>query len=339
VLKIKKLRKITPNKKRIILPVSVALIFIFTALINVSIQPSYSQEKKDKEISHTVAVSAISIAVTVHDKKGRYINDLTKEDFSIYENDEKKNITYFNHDFKAPLSLTVLLDVSGSMALQDKLKESKESLKYLATSLLDLEDEFSLLIFADGEVEVAMNFSNNKNYFLEVLDKTEAYGQTALNDAVAVTPEFANKGDNEKRAILLITDGIENDSQYSHYQAVEIARRVDIPIYTIGYKIPLSDQYLKKYKHSPSLTSSGIVYSLERFSRATGGKAFFINQAEELKTALKEIKRELGYQYIIGYTSYSDHENEYREIKVITSKKRYKVRTREGYYSGEKKSP
>jgi len=339
VLKIKKLKKITPNKKRKVLPLPVVLIFIFTALINVSSLPAYSQETKNKEISHNVAVSAISIAVTVHDKKGRYINDLTKENFSIYENDDEQDITYFSHDFKAPLSLTVLLDVSGSMDLQDKLRESKESLKYLVTSLLDLDDEFSLLIFADGEVEVAMNFSNNKDYFLAVLERTEAYGQTALNDAVAVTPEFANKGNSEKRAILLITDGIENDSQYSHYQAVEIARRVDIPIYTIGYKIPLSDQYLKKYKHSPSLTSSGIVYSLERFSRATGGKAFFINQAEELKTALREIKKELSYQYILGYTSYRNQENEYREIKVITSKRKYKVRTREGYYSGEKKSP
>jgi VWFA-related protein len=308
-------------------------------MVNVSSLSSFSQETKNKKTSHTVSVSAISIAVTVQDKKGRYINDLTKEDFSIYENNEKRDLTYFSHDFKAPLSLTVLLDVSGSMALQDKLKESKESLKYLATFLLGLDDEFSLLIFADGEVEVGMNFSNNKNYFLAVLEKTEAYGQTALNDAVTVTPEFANKGNNEKRAILLITDGIENDSQYSHYQAVEIARRVDIPIFTIGYKIPLSDQYLKKYKHSPSLTSFGIVYSLERFSRATGGKAFFINQAEELKTALREIKEELSHQYILGYTSYRNQENEYREIKVITSKKKYKVRTREGYYSGEKKSP
>ncbi|HEA64699.1 MAG TPA: VWA domain-containing protein [Candidatus Aminicenantes bacterium] len=309
------------------------------AMINVSSLSSFSQETENKKTSHAVAVSSISIGVTVQDKKGRYINDLTKEDFSIYENNEKRDLTYFSHDFRAPLSLTVLLDVSGSMALQDKLKESKESIKYLVTFLLDLDDEFSLLIFADGEVEVAMNFSNNKNYFLTVLEKIKAYGQTALNDAVTVTPEFADKGNNEKRAILLITDGIENDSQYSHYQAVEIARRVDIPIFTIGYKIPLSDQYLQKYKHSPSLTSFGIVYSLERFSRATGGKAFFINQAEELKTALREIKKELSYQYILGYTSYRNQENEYREIKVITSKKKYKVRTREGYYSGEKKSP
>jgi VWFA-related protein len=339
VLKIKKLGRVTLSKQGKFLPLSVIFIFVFTSMINVSSLSSFSQETKNKKTSHNVSVSAISIAVTVQDKKGRYINDLTKEDFSIYENNEKRDLTYFSHDFKAPLSLTILLDVSGSMAIQDKLKEIKESLKYLVTFLLGLDDEFSLLIFADGEVEVGMNFSNNKNYFLAVLEKTEAYGQTALYDAVTVTPEFANKGNNEKRAILLITDGIENDSQYSHYQAVEIARRVDIPIFTIGYKIPLSDQYLRKYKHPPSLTSFGIVYSLERFSRATGGKAFFINQAEELKTALREIKKELSHQYILGYTSYRNQENEYREIKVITSKKKYKVRTREGYYSGEKKSP
>lgn len=307
------------------------------AMINVSSLLSFSQETKNKRLVHEIAVNAISIAVTVQDKKGRYINDLKEEDFNIYENNEKKDITYFSHNFEAPLSLTVLLDVSGSMALQDKLKESKEALNYLITYLLELHDEVSLLIFADGEVEVAVSFSNNKNDFLSVLEKTEAYGQTALNDAVAVSPEFANKGNNEKRALLLITDGIENDSQYSHDQAVEIARRVDIPIYTIAYKIPLSEQYLRKYKHSPALTFSSIVYSLERFSKATGGKAFFINQANELKTALRKIKIELSHQYILGYTSYRNLKNEYRKIKVITSNKKYKVRTREGYYSGERK--
>lgn len=312
-------------------------IFLFMVMMNLSSLSSFSQESKNKKLVHDIAVSAVSIAVTVQDKKGRYINDLTKEDFNIYENNEKKDITYFSYNFEAPLSLTVLLDVSGSMALQDKLKESKEALNYLIAHILDLRDEASLLIFADGEVEVALNFSNNKNDFSAVLEKTEAYGQTALNDAVAISPEFANKGNNEKRALLLITDGIENDSQYSHDQAVEMAKMVDIPIYTIGYKIPLSEQYLQKYKHSPALTSSGIIYSLEGFSEATGGKAFFINQADELKNALRKIKIELSHQYILGYTSYRNTKDDYRKIKVITSNKKYKVRTREGYYSGEKK--
>jgi VWFA-related protein len=276
--------------------------------------------------------------VSVQNRRGRHITDLSKEDFFVFENDEQKAITYFSHDFEAPLSLTVLLDVSGSMALQDKLKESKGALEYLMKNLLMDRDEVSLLIFADGDVEVASNFSKDKTDFLSVMDRTEAYGQTALNDAVGVSPDFANEGNNEKRALILITDGIENDSEYSPDQAIEVARRVDIPIYTIGYKIPIDEQYLKKYKRSKGLTASGIAESLEKFSEATGGKAFFVNQILDLKNALRLIKQELSHQYILGYTSYTAPDSEYRKIDVKTKKKSYRVRTREGYYSGEKKT-
>ena len=330
------MEKITQNTHRI-LGISAILAVFIVVIMNVFSGFAFPQETKKKEISYDIAVSAISIAVTVQDKKGLYIRDLDKDDFSIYENDEKKEITYFSHNFDAPLSLTVLLDVSGSMALLDRLKESKDALKYLATYLLDESDEVSLLIFADGEVEVAVNFSKDKSEFFKVLEETEAYGQTALNDAVGVSPEFANKGIFEKRALLLITDGIENDSQYSPEQAIEVARRVDVPIYTIGYKIPFSEQYLNKYKRSQGLTASLIIGSLERFSSATGGKAFFVDNAFDFKHTLRMIKRELSHQYIIGYTSYTDPKNEYRKIKVTTSKGNYKIRTREGYYGGEKK--
>jgi len=307
------------------------------AIIKGASSLSFAQEKKKQEITYDVAVTAISIAVSVQNRKGRYITDLRQEDFFVYENNQKKDITYFSYNFEVPLSLTVLLDVSGSMALQDKLSESKDALDYLMKYLLTDRDEVSLLIFADGEVEVASSFSKDKTDFLSDLEKTEAYGQTALNDAVGVSPDFANRGNNEKRALLLITDGIENDSEYSPEQAIEVARRVDIPIYTIGYKIPLDEQFLKKYKRSKRLTASGIAESLERFSEATGGKAFFVNKALDLKNALRLIKQELSHQYIIGYTSYSDPDKEYRKIKVVTIKKSYRVRTRKGYYSGEKK--
>jgi Ca-activated chloride channel family protein len=306
------------------------LIPLLAAMTGVASLPSLSQEKK-KELEYQISVSAVAIAVTVQDKAGRFVNDLAGKDFTIYENNLKQALTYFKHDFDAPLSLTVLLDVSGSMALLDRLKESKDGLRYLLMNLLRPQDEISLLIFADGEVEVAAKFSTDKSAFLAELDKIEAYGQTALNDAVAVSPDFANKGKNEKRAVLLITDGIENDSQSTPDQAVEIARRVDVPIYTIGYKIPESEEYLSKHKRPKTLTPTGIIGTLERFSQATGGKAFIINQFGEMKTALVDIKRELSHQYILGYTSYKPAKNEYRKITVVTPKKKYKVRTRAGY--------
>ncbi len=299
------------------------------ALLGTALSLSLPQDKQ-KDSAYEISVSAVSIAVTVQDKKGRFINDLTEKDFSVFENQKKQHITYFRHDFQTPISLTVLLDVSGSMELQDKMKECKEALSYLVTYLLRPQDEVSLLIFADGEVEVASRFSTDKQDFLTVLEGAEAYGQTALNDAVAVSPEFANRGKNEKRALLLITDGVENDSYSTPEQAVEIARRVDVPIYTIGYKIPLSEQ-LEKHKRTPGLSSSGIVEALGRFSRATGGAAYFLDRAFDLNAAMRDIKRELSHQYIIGYTAYTDPDGSYRRIEVRTSKKKYRVRTREGY--------
>lgn len=333
----KRWKSFQPNNKCLKLK-AIQVLSLFCGSLFLAALAAFSQEPQKKSIGHDIDVIAVSIAVTVEDRRGRAVNDLTQEDFTVLENGEKKKITYFSRDFEAPLSLTVLLDVSGSMVLQDKLKECKQVLTFLAQSLMGPRDEISLLIFADGEVEVAVDFSRSREDFLSVLEKTEAYGQTALNDAVAVSPEYANKGINEKRALLLITDGIENDSQYSYEQAVEIAGRVDVPIYTIGYKIPLSEQVLNKYKRTPALTPSGIMGSLENFSEATGGRAFFLNQPEELRPVLIRVKQELSYQYILGYTSHSDPGGGFRKIDVMTSKRRFRVRTREGYYSGEKSS-
>jgi Ca-activated chloride channel family protein len=304
---------------------------LFLALAGSAFSPGRSQEAKKRELTHQISVSAVSIAVTVQDRAGRYINDLAEKDFKVYENGSPCPITYFQHDFEAPVSLTVLLDVSGSMAVGNKLEESKTMLRSLLTSLLNPRDEASLLIFADGEVEVAAGFATDRGAILAELDNVEAYGQTALNDAVAVSPEFAQKGRNEKRALLLITDGVENDSRATPDQALAIARRVDIPIYIIGYKIPLSEEYLRKHKRAASLTPTSIIDTLERFSLATGGKPFMIDEPGAMMAAATEIRRELSHQYILGYTSYKSEGNEYRKITVETAQKKYRVRTRAGY--------
>jgi len=289
-----------------------------------------SQAQVKDPAAHEYVVRAITLAVTVQDARGRFVNNLTEKDFTVYENNVKKPLTYFLHDFGAPLSLTVLLDVSGSMAFEDKLQECKEALTNLARRQLRLRDEIALLIFADGQVEVAAKHSTNKSDFIDVLERTEAYGQTALNDAVAVSPEFATRAKNEKRALLLITDGVENDSEATPDQALEIARRVDVPIYTVGYKIPRNER-LAAHKRVPGLTTEGIVETLDKFSRATGGRAWFLDDLAELEEVFREIKREQSHQYIIGYTSYQDTSDLYRWIRVTTPNYKHKVRTRHGY--------
>ncbi len=293
--------------------------------------PALAQEKPEEIHGYGVTVTSVTLAVTVQDGRGRYVNDLTQADFAVTENGASRTISRFSHDFGAPLSLTILLDVSGSMALQDKMAECRAALSRFVADGLKPSDEAALLIFADGEVEVASGYSEDKTRLVELLAGMEAYGKTALNDAVAVSPEYARKGRYEKKALLLVTDGIENDSQYSPAQAAEIARKVDVPIYTMGYKIPLDEKLLGKHKRAPGLTSVGIVESLENFSRATGGKAFFASSPAELAAALGEVRRETGHQYILGYTSHSSLDGGFTKIKVLTKNRKLRVRAREGY--------
>ena len=292
--------------------------------------PLLAQENVQDKTAHEYVVRAITLAVTVQDGKGRFVNNLTQKDFTLLEDDKKKPITYFNHDFGAPLSLTVLLDVSGSMALQNKLEECKAALRNLATRLLRPRDEIALLLFADGQVEVAAKHSTDKTGFLKALESAKAWGQTALNDAVGVSPEFATRAGNEKRALLLVTDGLENDSQSTPEQALEVARRVDVPIYSIGYKIPLNEQ-LVGLKRQAGTTSAGIMATLDKFSRATGGKAWFLNEPTDLADVIQEIRNEQAHQYIIGYTSYQDTSDLYRWIRVATPNHKLRIRTRQGY--------
>ncbi len=317
------------DKSKVLYKFFVALFLFFTRCILLAQESA--QEKKKSGLDYHLSVSAISLAVTVQDKRGRYVNDLEAKDFTVYEDGIRQTLTYFKHDDKAPISLTVLLDVSGSMAIQDKLKESKEALSYLLVNLLGQEDEVSLLVFADGEVEVAAGFSMDKKKFIVELEKLEPYGQTALYDAVAVSPEFANRGNREKRALLLLTDGIENDSLCTPEQALEIARRVDVPIYVIGYKIPRAELFLRRYKAKSGLSSVGIMATLEKFSLATGGKAFFVDEPYGLKSVLSEIRRELSHQYLLGYTSHKPARGDYRKIRVVTKDPGHRVRTRQGY--------
>lgn len=289
-----------------------------------------NQKIPQEKAAYSVTVNAITIAVTVQDKKGRYINNLEEKDFIVYENNEKKTINYFRHDQSAPLSLTVLLDVSGSMALENKFEECRRALQILAEKVLAPRDELALLVFADGQVEVAARHSIDRSAFLVALEREQAYGKTALNDAVAVAPQYAVRARNEKRALILITDGIENESQSSAEQALEIARRVDVPIYVIGYKIPRAQEVLTRHRRRTGLTAAGIVETLKMFAEATGGRAFFLDDMEGLLAAIYEIKKEQSHQYLIGYTSYKN-DDKYRHIRVTTIRGNYRIRTRQGY--------
>lgn len=272
-------------------------------------------------------VRLVLLPVSVEDRRGRRVRGLKQDDFKVYEDRVLQNIEFFSVESQEPLAIAFLLDVSGSMRQLGKLEAAKEAIRYFVDSLRP-RDRFGLVCFADEQVAWVTEFTSDRERFLERLDVQEGFGQTALNDAVAETPGLVFENDIElKKAIVLVTDGVDNVSRLSTEEAIAAAQKVNVPIYTIGFtSIPAF--LLEKEEYSYNM---GVI---RRFSEDTGGAMFVVRDPDELKDASARIEQELRYQYVIGYRpTRTLWDGSFRAVQLQTSNPRLTVRTRKGYFA------
>ena len=272
-------------------------------------------------------VRLVLLATKVEDKRGRIIQGLTVQDFSLKEDYIPQTIQFVSVDTEAPVSVAFILDVSGSMRVSGKLEAAKDAIRYFVENLRS-QDRFALIAFADEQVAWITEFTSDRQRFLERLAVQTGYGQTALNDAVAAAPGLVQAGTDGRKAIVLITDGVDNASRTSLDRAIELARRASVPIYTLGFSslprelLPLTQELATNFS------------VLTRFSDETGGSLFAVHDPDELKEAVVRIDQELRYQYVIGYApSRKLWNGAYRRIQLATRQNRYQVHTRSGYYA------
>lgn len=273
-----------------------------------------------------VTVRSVLLPAAVEDAKGRIVRGLTVDDFRVLENTVPQIIDFFSIEGNEPISVAFLLDVSGSMRNSGKLVAAKEAIRYFLDNLRP-KDRFALVGFADEQVSWITDFTSDRDRFLERLEVQEGFGQTALHDAVAATPALVDRAVVGRKAIVLITDGVDNASQLSEFEAIGLAREVEVPIYAVGFtSLPSAIREER--------TPSNDERVLRRFAKETGGAAFLVNDPDELKEAVARINGELRYQYLIGYRpSHDDWDGSFRQIRVQTRAGRYTVRTRTGYYA------
>jgi VWFA-related protein len=276
--------------------------------------------------TETEQVRLVLLPTSVTDKKGRIVRGLDRTDFHVFENQVLQEIKFFAAEASEPISLAFLLDVSGSMRQVGKLNHAKEAIRFFVDQL-HVEDQFGLICFADEQVDWVTDFTRNRERFLQRLSVQRGWGQTALHDAVAAAPSLVDEKIQGRRALILITDGVDNLSQLTVEQALDIAAHVNVPIYTIGFlSVPES--------HLPKGTVETNLEILTRVSSETGGKLYAVYGVTELKEAITDLNNELRYQYLIGYyPSRGSLDGAYREIELRTSKNRHRVRTRSGYYA------
>ena len=267
----------------------------------------------------------ITLTVTVTDTYGRYVSGLSKNAFAIFDDKQPQEIKFFSDD-DSPVSVGVIFDVSGSMS-GDKIKRARDALsKFIQTS--HDSDEYFLIAF-NSRAQLLLDKTRDGNSVLNKLTFVETKNQTALYDACYLGVEKVQRGAHPKRALLLISDGQDNDSRYTFNELRKLLKESDVTLYAIGI-LSGSDA-----GSSMGMEGQGI---LDELAGVSGGKAFFPRSAAEMDDIFEQIALELRHQYSIGYKpDQFQNDGKWHRIKVkVTPPRglpRLFVRSKEGYYA------
>lgn len=267
-------------------------------------------------------VEEVLLHATVVDDKQHIVTNLDKGDFNVFEDGRPQTITSFRHE-DIPVAMGIVVDNSGSM------REKRQKVNAAALNLVrssNPNDEVFIVNFND-EYYLDQDFTSNMNKLKEGLEKIEARGGTALYDAVVASAEHLKKDAKlEKKVILVVTDGEDNESSETLEQAVRRLQSEGGPtVYAIGI--------LEREEHPKHAKRA-----LQIMSERTGGIAFFPQTLDEVDAISRTVAHDIRTQYTIGYTPTTPKEQGgYRQVKVEAHAHGYNklsVRTKSGYYAG-----
>src|SRR5438552_1822111 len=283
-----------------------------------------STQKSVPHQSIKVALDVVLVPVTVTDSQNRPVEGLHVENFHIWEDKVEEKIQYFSSE-DTPVSLGLVFDTSGSMS------STLNAARSAATTFLKTgnpEDEYFLVEFKD-QPWIAQNFTSDVGRLQSGLIFEGAKGFTAFLDALYLALDTVKFGHNPRKALLMITDGLDNHSRYTLDDVKEMLKESDVQLYAIGIG------------YTPSLKprSTGRVL-LEELAELTGGRAVFPNSIDELQEICSQFSLELKSQYVLGYvTSNTSTDGKWRKLRVKVNPpagmSHLNVRARAGYYAAQ----
>lgn len=268
----------------------------------------------------------VVIPVTVSDPSNRFVLGLEKSNFTLLEDGVPQKITQFAGE-DAPLSVGLLVDTSGSMG--EKLETSRKAVaEFLRT--MNSGDEAFLIEFSD-KAKLVAGFSPKTADIEDKLVNIESQGLTAMLDAVYLGLNEMKKAKNPRKALLIISDGGDNNSTYTSAQISDLVRKADVQIYSMGVF-----EVLPALLRSPEEVNGPKL--LSQLSQQTGGRAFSATSTADLPTVAKRIGIELRNQYVLAYApSNHAHDGKYRKVEVKLDPPPglgdLKTRWRLGYYA------
>jgi len=289
-------------------------------------------------------VNLVDVLATVLDRRNKLVPDLEKGDFKISDDNTLQEIRFFSKQSDLPLRIGMLLDTSNS--IRDRIKfEQEAAVDFLYSVLRRGKDQAFAMTF-DDEPQVIQAFTGDGGLLRDEINKTRAGGGTAVYDAIyeACAKQLSNpprpagdQPDVVRRVMVLISDGDDNLSNHTRAEAIEMAQRTNVVIYSIS----TSTQWIQLSQTDPSKAADRKMHLtegdevLKNLAEETGGRAFFPYHVDDLNQSFQDIGDELRNQYTITYSPSNFVANgKYHRIKIeILSQKGYQVRARRGYYA------
>jgi Ca-activated chloride channel homolog len=268
-------------------------------------------------------VNRVNLLFTVTDKKGRFITDLTKDDFEVYENKKQQNIIQFTAESDLPLRLAILIDTSNS--IRDRFRFQQEAASEFIRVALRPEQDKAMIVSFDSSTELVADLTGNVQQLEKAIQDLRPGGGTSLYDAVFFACRDKLMQDQPmhkfRRAMVILSDGDDNQSRYTRDQALEMAQKGDVVVYTISTNI----------SHVPTDGDKIMKY----YAAETGGVAFFPFKAEDLAQSFINVANELRHQYNVYYRPDPlVADGRYHPVSVrVRGRKDLMVHARKGYYA------
>jgi VWFA-related protein len=276
------------------------------------------------------SVDLVSVAAVVRDRKGRFVSDLSREDFIVVEGGEPRKIVGFEAERNGPIKLAVLFDISGSMRVGSRAMDAQQAARHLFSALKP-GDQAALFSF-DTRLDQVHGFTTDFAKLESAIKNVETpYGQTSLYDAIAETARTvaAEAGSNgklpQRAAVVVLTDGVDTRSRLSAPEVSGIASSIDVPVYVVAVMAPIDD---------PARLEEENVISgaLKDLSMWTGGELFVASAPAHASLASRQIVDELRNQYLLAFEASA--RQGWKPLEIKSRKKNLVVRARSGYTSG-----
>jgi len=274
---------------------------------------------QDAPLVFRSAVDVVSVTAVVRDRRHRVVTSLTRKDLQVIDAGEPQTILDFRTDASAPASVALLVDGSGSMRIGAATDAARKISAAILDSLDAGRDDAALMAF-DRRLLTIHGFTHDFSQIRTSLDMIESWGMTSLYDAIAGTAGLVAGKSQNRRAVVVLTDGADTGSAFSPAEVSRIASTIDVPVYVFA----LGDV--------PTDANGQVVGALRDLVVETGGDVIVANTPRLVDAGIRRLVEELRHQYLISFRANSFEG--LRRVQVRTTRRDLTVRTRAWYFAG-----